>query len=143
MKQDEDIKLESLVGKHILTGVDTGTIKVKNWGEMEDANFIRFVVDGVAYMAVEDPSDGYRSSMKSLMISDEKCTNIFPKHIVMGKMKSNSNWGENDILELYDINNGRLVLSVGTSNTDDYYPCFEAQFTPENLSINSRNEINK
>ena len=44
-------------------------------------------------------------------------------------------------LELLDCKTGKTVLEVGTENTDDYYPCFVANWSPENMACNqSANE---
>lgn len=45
--------------------------------------------------------------------------------------------GTDDVLELLDVANGKLILEVGTSNVDDYYPGFVATWTPENMAVNS------
>jgi hypothetical protein len=39
----------------------------------------------------------------------------------------------NDILHLRSAKTGKLILSVGTSNTDDYYPSFVSDFVPETM----------
>jgi len=47
--------------------------------------------------------------------------------------------GENaDILELKDIETGKIVLEVGTDRSDDYYPSFVAYFMPENMVLNQK-----
>ena len=43
---------------------------------------------------------------------------------------------ENDVLELLDCKTGKTVLEVGTENTGDYYPCFVANWSPENMACN-------
>src|SRR5207302_181175 len=60
-----DVTLDTLVGEHVLDAVDTFVDRVKQYSwsdELEEASVIRFRLDGVAYTAIEDPSDGYRSS---------------------------------------------------------------------------------
>lgn len=42
-----------------------------------------------------------------------------------------------DYLVLVSEITDKPVLTVGTSNTDDYYPSFVAHFEPENMSVNS------
>jgi hypothetical protein len=136
------MELSDLVGKHVLTGCDMSNLKVKEtWGDgYEDCSVINFVLDGKTYQAIEDPSDGYRSSMSEIKESDETVKNTFQGHEVLAQMRGKGQWGsECDILDLVDVVTGKVVLSVGTDNTDDYYPSFEAVFTPENLAANANN----
>ena len=35
-----------------------------------------------------------------------------------------------------NCSDGKLVLAVGTRDTDDYYPWFEAVFHPDNMACN-------
>lgn len=44
--------------------------------------------------------------------------------------------GPADILDLIDCATGKVVLSAGTENDDDYYPSFIANFTPGNMASN-------
>jgi hypothetical protein len=52
-------------------------------------------------------------------------------------MRENDKYEEHDILDLIDVVTGKVVLSVGTGNTDDYYPYWVAEFTPENMGANA------
>jgi hypothetical protein len=134
-----EITLESLIGKHFLSGVEYSTEKFKKeWNDYdEDCSVIRFVLDGKTYTAMEDPSDGYRSCMRSLIVVDAaNVSNAFPDVMVMGIMKPPTNYNNNDTLQLYDVETGKLVLEVGTDNHDDYYPSFVGVFYPENLVHN-------
>jgi len=70
------VALESLVGKHKLSGVDR-LIDEDLAAQLGPANAFRFVLDGKTYIAVEDPEDGWRSAMKELYISDDPVTNQF------------------------------------------------------------------
>jgi hypothetical protein len=137
-KGEISMELEGLVGEHVLSGVDTGNEKVKeSYGEgFEDCNVINFILDGVVYTAIEDPEDGYRSCMREIAVSDKKITNIFPGQRVLGRMRGTQGGEENDVLDLLDMKTGKIVLSVGTGNINDYYPYFVSEFTPENMSAN-------
>jgi len=43
----ENIELKTLIGKHILTGVDFETEEVKQWNDYyEDCEVVRFELDG-------------------------------------------------------------------------------------------------
>jgi len=105
----------------------------------EDASVIRFRLDGVVYTAVENPDDGYRSSMKEIYIAtnakERKVNNTFRGHRVLAKKKTQKGQSD-DTLEFIDLLTGKVVLEVGTDNTDDYYPSFVSTFTPENLADN-------
>lgn len=131
------VELDSLVGEHVLDAVDACTEKINTWGDtFEDATAIKFRLDGVVYIAIENPDDGYRSSMKELAVAtnakERKCVNVFAGCEVVAKKKA----GNNVTLEFIDATTGKVVLEVGTDNTDDYYPWFVGNFTPENLAIN-------
>lgn len=136
MTEKKDVTLEDLLGEHTLDAVDTFVEKVKIWGdEFEDANGIRFRLDGAVYTAVEDPSDGYRSSLGTLFLGGE-VTNVFPPVRVTARKKPDGKHDKNDTLELVDIATGKVVLEVGTDNSDDYYPSFVSSFSPENMATN-------
>jgi hypothetical protein len=100
-------------------------------GEMADCSYISFILDGKKYTAVEDPSDGYRSCMDRLIAEEGSLKNIFPDTKVMIPC-SNS-----DILSFYSVENGMLVMAIGTDHSDDYYPSFVGLFIPENLPVNT------
>lgn len=130
------MEVKELVGKHLLTGVDSYSKEEtdkSSYSYGEDANCVSFILDGVTYTATEDPNDGYRSSMKSLEIDKYAVKNIFPEVEVFGKMKANEEYSVNDTIQFVNTKNGEVVLEVGTDNTDDYYPCFVGNFYPENL----------
>lgn len=135
--------LSDLVGVHTMTGIETGTVKRENWWLGEDnCNYVKFRLDGVTYMAVEDPDDGYRSLCRELEVVDEECKTRLPDILVECKMRDDFHddvWGteENDILEFYDTVNKQMFMAVGTGNTNDYYPYFAFEYMPEELSCNA------
>jgi len=133
--------LRSLVGPHVLDAVDFSTERVPTYGGyFENAQHCRFRLDGIVYIAVEDPSDGYRSSMEHLLLGSGEMTNVFPPLQVIARHRTESGegWGHqtDDVLELVDAVTGKVVLEVGTENEDDYYPCFVASFHPEAMAHN-------
>jgi hypothetical protein len=136
------MELKDLVGRHTLDAVDFETQKIPGWGGgFEDCNCIRFRVDGVVYIALEDPVDGYRSSMRELMIVDCKMTNVFPEVKVLARHRTINEYHDIDnVLELIDERTGKVIVEVGTANTDDYYPYFVAKFHPEAMVINVKKE---
>ncbi len=132
------MELKELVGEHVLSGVDMSTKSIQQYGERyEDCQVINFVLDGKTYTAIEDPEDGYRSCMNEIKESEEPVSNVFEGQRVLAKMRDDDRYETNDVLELVDLQTGKVVLSVGTGNTDDYYPYWVAEFTPENMGINT------
>ncbi len=131
------MELKDLQGEHELSGLDTFIKKATERYE-EDANGYRFVLDGKTYCAIEDPSDGYRSMLQDLEITNDKVDYTFEPQKVIGKMRSNGQYSINDVLEFYDVVTGKQVLAIGTEDADDYYPCCVMEWSPENLAINNR-----
>lgn len=128
------MELSDLVGIHQLSGVDTGEMIVENdWNEKERCQFVRFTLDGVHYMAVEDPSDGYRSRCRDLVISDDPPRNSFPPQ----SMECSIRGGDHDILVMTDCSTGDVVLEVGTLDYCDYYPCCHFLYYPEGMACNN------
>lgn len=139
------MKLEDLTGLHKLSGIDTGTLTRDGyWGE-ETCNYIKFTLDGVHYLAVEDPDDGYRSRCEELVVSEEPPKFTFPpQEMVCSMMPNDGGWGySNDVLILTDKITGEVVLEVGTMDYDDYYPCCHFHYAPENMACNAMIEISE
>lgn len=139
------VSFSSLIGHHVLDAVDENSEHIKNeYGSgYEDCRVIRFRLDGVVYAAIEDPDDGYRSSLDRIVILEEPMTNVFTPIDVIVYIKTKTideKSGEEDgdvsILEIVDRKNHKTVLEVGTDNTDDYYPYFVGVFSPHNMSTN-------
>ena len=136
------MELKDLVGTHLMTGIETGTVKRDGWWyKTRNCNYVKFKLDGVTYMAVEDPEDGYRSCCQELEIVDEECKIKLPDILVECKMRDDLpiySWGteKNDILEFYDTTNKQMFMAVGTGNTNDYYPYFVFEYVPEVLHCN-------
>jgi hypothetical protein len=131
------MELKDLVGEHELSGVDTGDEKVHKYDSYyEDCGVVRFVLDGKTYKAIEDPDDGYRSYLSKLEVTDEKVSNTFPPQKVIGIMKPDEDYAVNDTIQFFDVITTKVVLEVGTDNTDDYYPYCVLNWNPENLAIN-------
>jgi hypothetical protein len=139
----KNVNLNSLKGKHFLSGVDFDSHK---WEDdyNEDSNTMLFILDGITYEAIEDPDDGYRSSIGSLTITNKKVKNTFPKHEVLCEMKNEEyvndvNYADDDeLIEMVDVITGKVVLEVGTDISEEYYPSCVMRWYPENLAINSK-----
>ena len=133
-------ELTDLVGLHMLDAVDFENVQRERWagGPMEDSSVCRFRLDGVVYTAIEDPSDGYRSSMRELAATTDAMVNVFPPIQVLGRHRTAGAYNQvDDVLELVDVVTGLVVLEVGTDNTDDYYPGFVSNWRPENMVTNA------
>lgn len=140
MAEDPKKAFESLIGERVLTGVDLGTCK-GGWDGKDDCNLIRFVLDGVTWEAMEDPEDGYRSCLGIFEKSGVPVKNVFEPcwlrvEYFEGYLRKTS-----ELLRGYDLVTGRLVLEVGTDNTNDYYPYFVANFDPTAMAANNKDAI--
>ena len=131
-----ETQLTNFKGNHILMGVEMGMRKVENYYCEDECNYIKFTLDGITYLAIEDPEDGYRSYMKDLEIVDEKCKIKIPNIQVVCKMREDDIFEENDVLEFIDIMNGETILAIGTGNINDYYPYCVFEYYPEKMSCN-------
>jgi len=133
------MELKDLAGEHVLDAVDFSTEHIIGWmSRLEDCNAMRFRLDGVVYVAIEDPEDGYRSYMRDLMTAESaSMTNVFPPVRVVARHRTSGRFDECDILELIDVANGNVIIEVGTENTGDYYPYYIANFHPGLMAINS------
>ena len=128
------MELKDFVGVRLLSGIDTD-ILTTNYGE--SVNAVYFILDGIAYEAVEDPDDGYRSYLSEIQKTTNRIKNTFFPQKLIGKMKENDSYQNNDVIQFYDAYNNKIVLELGTENWDDYYPCCVLAWYPENLSINA------
>lgn len=126
------MELKELVGKHILQGIELC--------ETEHVGCVKFTLDDITYMAVENPSDGYRSYCDDLVVVNESCLTKLPNIEVMCCHITECGYGNGDLLDFIDANNGKRFLRIGTENVDDYYPCCVFDYTPENLSCNENRE---
>lgn len=114
------MELKHLVGLALLDAVDF-------YSDSNEYQGCRFRLDGTVYVAKEDPDDGYRSMMSELFVSkDADMKNVFLERLVYCEMEA----GDNDILNIYDTETKQVILSVGTSNFNDWYPCFMVHFDP-------------
>lgn len=135
--------LEDFDGKVMkLEGVDEYTGSIKKRDEYyEQCQCIRFKIDGVVYVAMEDPSDGYRSYLGELKIDDEEIKNPFSGVEVKGVYRTKSggdSWSAQrcSIMDFVDTTTNEVVMSIGTDNDDDYYPWFVGYFDPKAMSVN-------
>jgi len=135
-------ELKDLCGKSMLDGVDFQNVPLPAYdgaAYTEDSQVCRFRLNGTVFLAIEDPNDGYRSSMRELKTDPRgEIGNVFPAIEVVGVYRDRrGSYSAADILELIDTTTGKVVLEIGTDNSDDYYPSFVANFQPENMATNT------
>lgn len=120
-------------GLHVLSGVDLFDVTIGG----EIANMVLFEMDGQSYLAAEDPSDGYRSSLKYIEKSRKKVKNRFKPVKVTGVVEFTE---QHDLISFfrYKTRSKALVLQIGTANCDDYYPSFVGHFDPKALGRNPK-----
>lgn len=123
--------LLDLCGNKHLSGVDITTAEIGS--QMDPCEAIRFCLDGVNYLAVCDPDDGYRSFLTELQISDTACINCFPPQRVVVLHDDDSH---NDIIKMVSQTTGKLILRIGTEDYLDYYPICVMEYHPEDMDIN-------
>ena len=129
------MELKDLVGEHILDAVDFSDEQINVRGERYmSCQVMRFRLDGKVYMVIEDPDDGYRSSMKEITVGDWPMSNVFPGHHVLGIYDEKRAY----MLKLIDMITRKVVIEIGTDYTDDYYPSFVANFNPKAMALNSK-----
>ena len=131
--------LQELIGLHTLTGVDYGQREVTKYGDVtETVNALYLEIDGFTLAFVEDPSDGYRSTLDEILEipSSEYCftTRFQPTQVLCAWDKGN--YGDDNVVVFIDTTTGKAVVRAGTSNAHDYYPCYMAEYNPESLCWN-------
>ena len=127
--ENKPLRLQDLVGVHVLTAVDIN-------GETDHRlpNNVVFTLDKKTYLAVEDPSDGYRSSMDYIALTDTRPENRFKGVKVLARINEYDEYGnKSELLDVINLETGMLILRIGTSRVNDYYPSWVAEFSKENL----------
>jgi len=122
------MELQDLAGRvYKFSGIERGF-------EPPGSNSFSFILNDLVYTAVEDPEDGYRSSMKKIIVSNASTVTVSNKFEPVEVFASMGG----GVLELTDIQNGETILRVGTDYEDDYYPVFVAEFMPGKMTCNSK-----
>lgn len=137
------IAMKELIGTHELSGVDHLLPEGSQY--QNDVDVMRFTLDGIHYLATEDPDDGYRSMLGTFdVVSDGPTTTFDPIPVVISVSDEsydathrNADYYKDTftgILTMCDARNGQVILQVGTKDWDDYYPYCVMEWTPENIS---------
>jgi hypothetical protein len=123
-----------LVGEKILT--HTPMLDVRHPFDA-DSNGICFTLDDTTYLVFEDGNDGYRSSAGPVLSFAGMPYEMGGRGGEYCRLPVVCSWsteGEysrvDEVLEMRLKETGQVVLRVGTENTDDYYPCFVAEWMP-------------
>lgn len=139
------MELKDLVGTTILQGCEWGKAKhaSSQWREPEDVDVIHFKLGPTTYSMYEDPDDGYRSHLGTIEVDKHEIKNTFAPCVVKVTHRTSrpNTWDDIsetavDILEIRCAETGKVIIEVGTDNTDDYYPSCVMSFTPGNLIQN-------
>ena len=128
------VTLDDLVGMRNLTAMWRGVETVEWCGENQDVQCVLLRFDGLVYRFIEDPNDGYRSMLREVVVLSEATvlppgTAVF-EMVVECRKRPNGEYGTNDVHYAVNEQTGLVVLEIGTTNTDDYYPSFVFSWTP-------------
>lgn len=93
----------------------------------------RFRIGGMTLEAIEDPNDGYRSYLDSIVVRDDSDCIFFHHPIARVKIEEaeQGQWNSFSGYALVDADDGHVWLRIGTDNYDDYYPCFTFEYKPK------------
>lgn len=139
--------LKDFVGVHKLSGVQFGVYTDDNLYYGTTTQQLFLVLNGETWVFTEDPNDGYRSMLRDRVsrADDVNIINRFPDIRVAAIMRQITDEDDDDsygyletceILDMIDLRSGKRVVSLGTGNTNDYYPYCVMKFQPENLHVN-------
>ena len=121
--------MQNLTGLHKLSGFDDNIPDKEN---LEDG--VCFILDGEKYQVYTNPDDGWRSYISELFKEDVQCANRFESEDVFVVYEESSDFKG---IKMYTMS-GKIIVELGTSNWDDWYPCAINHFYPENLAINKK-----
>lgn len=141
--KNKNITLESLCGIHLLQGFELTEQNIKRYGSLCKCNVVKFMLDGITYIAIEDPDDGYRSYCEEIKVSSEKPKYSIPDCEVLCAMKPSSDGeDEHDVLIGIDTHTGLIVFEIGTMYVNDFYPYCHFEYHPENMFCNEQRRTN-
>ena len=127
----------TLSGKHKLTGVGLASSK----------DGYVFEIDGSLYIVYEEEDDEYRSNCAIQLIengdyySQHEKVIRFPEqdvNIIIGDSYTSDylQCVEFDSFEILNSDDKSLIFNAWTEDWNDYYPCAQFSYHPENLPIN-------
>lgn len=129
-------ELNTIAGKHKLTGV--------GHANYEDGYVLE--IDGKRYIVYEDYPDEYRSTCSIQLIGDEEIyanesVIRFPEQdveIIIGDFYNSEYCPGIDIEEFKIVNSvdKSIIFNAWTDDWNNYYPCAQFEYHPENLPAN-------
>ncbi len=87
------------------------------------------------FEAIEDPDDGYRSSLDKIATVDESPGGTFFRTSVATVVPRRDDLVSFRGWSLVDATTGHVWLRVGTDDADDYYPCFTVDYQPSGEQV--------
>lgn len=99
----------------------------------------QFKLDDTVWEAIEDPDDGYRSHLDTVLVKPDSQTIFFQTPVARVKLVQQKDvtyiedsWSRKvDFWQLIDVADGHVWLTFGTDNIHDYYPCFTFRYEPK------------
>ena len=82
------------------------------------------------WRAVEDESDGYRSYLDSIEVTEKLDQIFFDRPLAKVKVVEIQDY-DYPRFALVDVKDGHVWLEVGTDQYDDYYPCYRFEYHPK------------
>ena len=89
----------------------------------------KFKIDDLVFEALEDPNDGYRSSLGAIVVIGD--TDIYHKRPLAKVKMVYDDSGDDLLYKLIDVDIGYVWLTVGTGEFGDYYPYFIFRYKPD------------
>jgi hypothetical protein len=90
----------------------------------------KFQLGSVVFEVLEDEQDGYRSTMGLVKVVDTNAQRV-PGNYMGGVKIVKHSLSDFDGYNIVDENDGHVWLTFGTTDIDDYYPCFTFNFYPK------------
>lgn len=132
-----------LHGEHILNAI---RMDVRHPFD-PDAGGCALALGDLTIFVFEEPNDGYRSAAIEPFIikqpfytftshASSSSTDRLHIPVLVQKLTPSSASAGAEGIEAIDQRNGKLIIRLGTDNSDDYYPIFICEWTPQNIAEN-------
>lgn len=89
-----------------------------------------FKLNSIVYEALEDEDDGYRSYLGSIELKDDHDYKFLRRPLGRVRIEREDE-GRFDGYRFIDVVTNHTWLTIGTDDTDDYYPYFIFNYTPD------------
>lgn len=87
---------------------------------------LKFRIGNLTFEAIEDESDGYRSSLSEVKWVEDNLRPTFREDVQIT--------ADDDYFYVTSLITEKVILSIGTDYTDSYYPCFRFGYNPSAIS---------